>query len=258
MKKEVKKTRNNQPTGYQLQVMKIVMEVWEQKMLEHKNWTICWPALFSDFKPIKGVVNIILATGKDFTDADIEKFKNRCIEVFGEKCNPASGKVKTRRGIKIRFLQWQEPSKDWPALPQREIGSSMDCAWYYEQIGKPWPTDILKFGCILIDGEEYRRIPTDGAEWMCASWDGILKIVDGIPYVPIWWNSIDGLDNMPVKVKIKKDIKGDDGTVIHEGETVKAVQGKHSCMEYDLTAPDGRNIKNVEYSNFEWLEHISV
>ena len=134
----------------------------------------------------------------------------------------------------------------------------MDCAWYYEQIGKPWPSDILKFGRTLIDGEEYKRISTEGTEWMCASWDGVLRVIDGTAYVPVWWNSIDGLDNMPVKVKVKKDITGDDGTVIHEGETVKAVQGRRSCMEYDLTAPDGRNIKNVDYRCFEWLEHISI
>ena len=243
-----KKVYATEATDYQLQVMQIVMEVWEQKMLEHRNWTICWPAFLSDTKPVKGTVKVLLVTGKDFTDADIEKFKERCREVFGENCNPAAGKVKTRRGAGVRFLLWQESSDHWPALPDRETGFPMDCAWYYEQIGKPWPSDILKFGRTLIDGEEYKRISTEGTEWMCASWDGVLRVIDGTAYVPVWWNSIDGLDKMPFKVKVKKDITDKDGTVFHEGETVTAVHSRY-CGKFDLTASDGRTAKEVVFED---------
>jgi len=189
--KQIKKTiNNNKPTDYQLRVMQIVMEVWEQQFLKYKDWTECWPAVFAEPKSSKGFVNVILTTGTNFTDIDIERFKKRCIEEFGENCNPALGKVKTRKGLIVRYLQWKEPVKDWPILSNSiEPDSWLDCVWYYEQIGKPWPSDILKFGNIFINGEEYRPIFTDTTEQSCAMFDGVLKIIDGDPFVPVWWRS---------------------------------------------------------------------
>lgn len=248
-----KKEYSTEVTDYQLQVMQIVMEVWEQKMLQYKNWNNCWPNLLSDGKVIKGRVKVILVTGADFTDADIKKFKELCIARFGSDCNPAKGKVVTRKENNLRYLVWYEPYQIWPWLKEKENGCSLNCKWYYEYTGKEWPADFLEYGHLMIGDWEYRAFFDKGPEFLCALNDGVIRIFKGHPYVPVWWNSVDGLDKMPVKVKAKKDIVGDDGTIIHEGEIVTAAQGRRSILEDDLTASDGRCIKNVDHNCFEIL-----
>lgn len=247
MKKEV----NNQPTGYQIQVMQAVMEVWEQHFLQAKDWNTCWPLILTDNKTVKGMVKVRLFTGTGFHEEEVNKFKAICIERFGKSCTPAQGKILTYKKNNIRYLLWREPRKNWPTPDFR-----FDCKWYYEKVGKQWPADILDFGHIIFDDDEYEPIKDKGATLFCAIDDGVVIKHGNNLFVPTWWNSRDGLQFKPWKAITKKELRDATGTVIKEGEKVRATEGYNYCGFYDVRTPDGRIIKNVDYEVLKFEDKV--
>ena len=142
----MKKDINN----YQFLLMQAVMEVWEPQLLQAKYWNTCWPTVVTDRNINKGKLRVRLITGTGFLEEDVNKFKAIYIERFGKFCAPAQGKILTYKKNNIRYLLWQEARKNWPTPDFR-----LDCKWYYEKIGKQWPADILDFGHIIYDDDEF-------------------------------------------------------------------------------------------------------
>ena len=78
---------------YQLQVMQVVMKVWEEKMLKANDWRLFYPMIFELGIGELCVVKLLIGDG--MTEDDIAKFRELCKETFGEDCPPSRCEVRS-------------------------------------------------------------------------------------------------------------------------------------------------------------------
>lgn len=78
---------------YQLQVMQVVMKVWEEKMLKANDWRLFYLMIFE--LGIEELCVVKLLIGDGMTEDDIAKFRELCKETFGEDCPPSRCEVRS-------------------------------------------------------------------------------------------------------------------------------------------------------------------
>lgn len=176
---------------YQFQIMTIVMEIWEQKMLLANNWYDYYPMLIDNGR--KKIITVELLVGDLLSDDDISLFKQKCKEKFGDNCAPSSCTIQIYKnkesGRSLRYLRWREKASVWPSIPSCCGYYGLDYEWYCMKTGKTFPQDMLKPGEVICEGEIYRVI-TSNMELLCAIQDGVLvtfKDTEG-HFVPRDWS----------------------------------------------------------------------
>ena len=177
-------------SAYQLSVMEIVMEVWEQEMLLADNWQQFYPILMDEDS--SRIAKVDLMVGRGLTDEQILQFRQLCEDKFGRGCPPSLCKEEIwhnkEANTHTRYLTWKEKRSEWPHVPLNEVSYGLDYEWYLRKQGKDFPAGMLKAGEVKYEGIIYRPI-WSVIELVCASQDGVACHFDGCPgyYVPRNW-----------------------------------------------------------------------
>lgn len=178
---------------YQFQVLELVMQVWEEKMLQLNNWHQCYPVICDDDLPSRKC-KITLSVGESLTAEEIEKFRHLCEQRFGKDSPIVQFKVteftNSETSITRKFFEWKENRAKWPHAPLWGSSIGLDYAWYLHALNKEWPSDLVRAFHIRCEGKLYRMV-TDVKELMIASFDGIslskFRDAEGCVFVPAEW-----------------------------------------------------------------------